>query len=587
MSRLAGSRCPTLLRVVPILALAAVLVAPAAASAQAPVTGSPAVDRALKRIPPNDLERDKGTGRARPVPSGQLPKPPDSPLAAANPGFAGFDALRAFDQFTADDGNTFSIEPPDQGLCVGAGEVIEPVNTVMATYDTNGNRLSGPVSLTPFFTGQHQVTFDPDGNPTSFGPFLSDPKCYFDPDQQRFYMTTLEIDTDPVTGDFAGHSSVLIAVSRTSTPSTDPAGWFFYKIDTTNDGTNGTPAHENCPCLGDQPLIGADRFGLYVTTNEFPLDLDNNAFNGAQVYAIDKAAAAAGTLRVQRIEGAPIPLEEGPAGSLQPATSPTPADWATANGGTEYLLSALDFDSTIDHRIATWALTNTSSLATATPDVQLNHVTLQSEVYAFPPDARQKPGPTPLRDLLNEQNEKGPKLKLEKLAGNDDRMNQVVFAGGHLFGGLNTAVHGKRVGIAWFVVDPSFPEGGELSATIARQGYVAVKHASVLYPSIAVNAAGQGVMTFTISGPDLFPSAAYAPFTAASGSGPVHIGGAGNEPIDGFVGYLFDIGVSRWGDYSAAVPAADGSLWIATEYVPGGRRDPVENWGTFVGRLVP
>jgi hypothetical protein len=586
MKRESGSRCALLLRVAPILAVVVALVAPTAAAAQAPPpTGSPAINRLLERIRPGDFERDdEGAAGARPVPNNQLPKPPDSALAAANPGFAGFNALSAFDQITADNGNTASLEPPDQGLCAGGGEVIEPINTIMATFDAAGHPTSGPTSLVPFFfPGQHEETRDADGNPTSFGPFLSDPKCYFDPDLQRFFVTLLEIDDDPVTGAFEDHSSVLLAVSRTSKPSTDRADWFFYAIDTTNDGTGGTPTHPDCPCLGDQPLIGADRFGFYITTNEFAIA--SSAFNGAQVYAIDKAAATAGALRFQTIDGAPIPLEEGPAATLQPATSPTAADWVAGNGGTEYLLSALDFDATIDNRIATWALTNTSSLQTATPAVKLSHVTIPSESYAQPPDAEQKNGPTPLRDMLNEQIKQGPGFKLLKIAGNDDRMNQVVFAGGHLYGAVNTALDGKRVGIAWFVVTPSLPEGGTLGATIARQGYVAVKHASVLFPSIAVNAAGRGVMTFSLTGKEFFPSAAYTPIDLGSGTGPVHIGGAGTEPIDS-IAYLFD-GVSRWGDYSAAVPDADGSLWIATEYVPGGPRDPAQNWGTFVGRFVP
>ena len=72
----------------------------------------------------------------------------------------------------------------------------------------------------------------------------------------------------------------------------------------------------------------------------------------------------AGTLKYQAIQGAPIPLAEGPAYSLQPATSPTAASWNTENNGTEYLLSALDFNATTDNRIAVWALTNTKSLDT-------------------------------------------------------------------------------------------------------------------------------------------------------------------------------------------------------------------------------
>jgi hypothetical protein len=575
-------------RVLPILIVAAALAVPAVAGAQVPSTGSPTVDRLLRHFRPADFDRDDEGGAAQPVPDNQLPRPADSALAAATPGFAGFNGLSAFDQVTADDGNQASLEPPDQGLCAGGGEVIEATNDVIATYDRGGTRRSGPTGFVPFFfPGRHEETFDADGNPVSFGPFVSDPKCYFDPDLQRYFVTMLEIDLDPATGDFLNHSTVQLAVSKTSTPSTDRADWLFYAIDTTNDGTNGTPTHPDCPCLGDQPLIGADRFGFYITTNEFPIDVDNPAFNGAQVYALDKAALTTGTLRMQLIDGAPIPVEEGPAASLQPATSPAAADWVPTNAGTEYLLSSLDFDGTVDNRVATWALTNTSSLQSPTPDVHLSHVTIQSEPYVFPPDAVQKKGPTPLRDLLNEQTKPGKPFKLLTIASNDDRMNQVVFTGGHLYGALNTQVDGRRVGLAWFVVTPSLPEGGTLGASIANQGYVAVKQASVLYPSIAVNAAGDGVMTFSLTGKNFFPSAAYTTIDMTSGTGPVHIGGAGTEPIDGLFGYVALGGVSRWGDYSAAVPDADGSLWIATEYVPGGPRDPSENWGTFVGHLVP
>ena len=73
----------------------------------------------------------------------------------------------------------------------------------------------------------------------------------------------------------------LIAVSKTS----DPRGaWFTYSIDSTDDGLNGTPSHAGCPCFGDQPLIGANDDGFYITTNEF-----GAGFNGAQIYAMSKA----------------------------------------------------------------------------------------------------------------------------------------------------------------------------------------------------------------------------------------------------------------------------------------------------------
>lgn len=72
-------------------------------------------------------------------------------LAKSNPGFTGWAGLNFVDQRTADGGNQFSLEPPDQALCVGNGRVLEAVNTVMAMYSTSGQTLTGNQALTPFF----------------------------------------------------------------------------------------------------------------------------------------------------------------------------------------------------------------------------------------------------------------------------------------------------------------------------------------------------------------------------------------------------------------------------------------------------
>ena len=307
-----------------------------------------------------DIPSSKSKSNAPRIVPGQA-----SSIAASNPGSSGFTGLTFQDQRTVDNGNQTSDTPPDQGLCVGSGRVIEPVNTVFSIYSTSGQPMGGPVSLTEFFTGQHEI--DRTVDPPTFGPFLSDPRCYYDPDAKRFVMTILQLPFDAEGNFFNGKSHMLIAVSKTSSPSTSTGDWHFLTIDGTDDGgvaDDGSgrtlPSHPGCPCFGDQPLLGADKYGIYITTNEF--SILGPEFNGAQIYAIDKQALLAGTLKYQAIHGAPIPLAEGPAYSLQPATSPTAASWNTDNNGTEYLLSALDFNATTDNRIAVWALTNTKSL---------------------------------------------------------------------------------------------------------------------------------------------------------------------------------------------------------------------------------
>ena len=510
-----------------------------------------------------------------------VPQPAGNAVVVDQPG-GGFMGITHRDQRRAGTGsyvNTqFSLEPPDQGLCVGNGFVVETVNDALRVFSTSGTPLTDTTPLNEFFKLKPAIQRGP---PAVFGDFVSDPRCYFDSATNRFFITALQIDLNATTGAFGPRSRVFIVVSQASDPT---KAFNIFSLDVTDDGKNGTPSHPNCPCFGDQPLIGADANGFYVSTNEFPLFV--NGFNGAQIYAISKKGLEAPSPSPMFVHidasQALVPFG-GLSFSIQPASSPA-GIFETARGGTEYLLSSLDFNGTLDDRIAVWALTNTASLDAAVPAVTLQDVVISSEVYGQPPNAQQQGGATLLGDSVHEP--------LELVASNDDRMNQTVFADGLLWSGVNTVVKTPngptRTGLAFFVVSPSL-SGGRLSATIANQGYVAVNQENVLFPSIGVNPAGEGVISFTLVGPDSFPSAAYAKVRASGAAAEVHISGPGAGPEDGFSGYeeFGGADVARWGDYSAAVADESGNIWLATEYIPSSKRTVLANWGTFVTRVAP
>jgi hypothetical protein len=521
-----------------------------------------------------------------------VPAPASDPVASAGgEAIASFEGLDHYDQRTANGGNQYSLEPPDQGLCTGNGSVIEAVNDVMSVYSATGTR-SPVVDLNTFFGLPDQLNRTTP--PGVAGDFLSDPKCYFDTDTQRFFLTILQEDPAP-----SVRTHTLIAVSKTSNPLGD---WWIYSLDTTDDGLNGTPSHPTCPCFGDQPLIGADRNGFYVTTNEF----SSTSFNGAQIYALSKSALESGTVpALVHIENPP--LAESVSYSVQPATSPTAASYNRLNGGTEYFLSSLDFTGTVDNRIAAWALTNTSSLASAHPNVHLQNMVMPSENYGQPVPADQKDGPHPFGEWgANYYYGGALNQPVNTLNTNDDRMNQVVYADGFLWGGVNTVVSQgstSKAGIAWFKVLPlALPFGKLMLAGIVRQGYVSVAGQNVLFPSIGVTPAGKAVMSMTLSGPSYYPSAAYSVFDG-SGFDAVKVASAGVGPADGYTGYdpFAPDGVERWGDYSAAVSAPDGTVWAATEYIAqscvvatyqadstcGGTRTLLANWSTRLTAVRP
>src|SRR5215216_5617539 len=50
----------------------------------------------------------------------------------------GFEGLNFYQQRYARGGNQFSVEPPDQALCVGNGFVLEAVNDVLNIFDSSG-----------------------------------------------------------------------------------------------------------------------------------------------------------------------------------------------------------------------------------------------------------------------------------------------------------------------------------------------------------------------------------------------------------------------------------------------------------------
>ncbi len=528
------------------------------------------------------------------VPAAGVPRTSPTPIAATTPGLVvGFDGLTHRQQRLSGTGiyrNTqFSLEPPDQALCVGNGFVLEVVNDALRVYSTSGTALTAATSVNQFFNLAPQIVRS---TPRVFGEFAFDPKCYFDSDTNRFFVVLAELDVVPSTGDFTGKTHELLAVSKTG----DPAGsWNLFSMDVTDDGTNGTPNHPNCPCFGDQPLIGADANGFYISTNEFSVKPFGAFFNGAQIYAMSKTQLAAGVASagVQFNTGLiPSPDTGGVWFSIQPATTPPGGTFATS---TEFFLSALDFFATTDNRIAVWALTGTNTLG-STPSLSLSHAVIGSEVYGQPPDAQQKDGSRPLGTIVIPASG-GKTEKLELLAGNDDRMNQVVYADGKLWAAVNTVVKTgptdvgpTTIGIAWFIVAPTVGSSGRVGGSIVKQGYVAPQDASVLFPSIGVNSAGKGIMVFTLTGEDFFPSAAYTTIDAVRGTGDIHIAGAGALPDDGFTGYHFfgsPDRTARWGDYSAAVADSTGRVWIATEYIPDLPRSLLANWGTFIAGVTP
>jgi hypothetical protein len=575
-----------------------------------------------------DRSQSSGTNHGVSVNSGKKAK--------SNPELkSSFAGLNHRDQRLANRGNQFSLEPPDQGLCVGNGYVMETVNDVLRVFDTAGNPLTGVIDQNTFYGYPAAIV-----RPSTFGQFITDPSCYFDQQTQRWFHVVLTLDRVGTTSALSGKNHLDLAVSKTSSPLGE---WTIYRLPVQDDGTDGTPDH-NCPlrndgtghgpCLGDYPHIGADANGFYITTNEYAFFPDN-IFMSAQIYAFSKSALASGAPNVAVTQFDTVGADNGnPGFTIWPAISPS-NQYALDQGGTEYFLSsnaaeeANGTGSSSD--LLVWALTNTASLGTSNPALTLSHTTLTVNQYGIPPKSNQKAGDFPLGQCINDttiissawngpgcwrafflpRDQPAHNEVESHLDSNDTRMQQVVYANGKLWGALDTALTlsgTNKAGIAWYIVSPLVASVG-VSASVTQQGYLGLTNNNVTYPAIGVTSSGRGVMAFTLVGADHYPSAAYASIDAVAGVGDIHIAKEGLGPSDGFTSYKAFVGNpprTRWGDYGAAAMDGD-SVWIASEYIGqtctlaqfvtnttssplfscGRTRTSLGNWGTRISKLTP
>ena len=495
------------------------------------------------------------------------------------------------DQRLANNGNQFSVEPPDQALCVGNGFVVEATNSVLRVFDTNGLPLAGVQDLNTF------LQYPPAINRTTgeIGPQVIDPVCLYDPDFQRFVVATTTLGSLP-DGSFTGKNTIDVAVSNTG----DPTGvWTVYRVPAQNDGTDGTPNH-GCtidgtvpgPCFQDYPHIGADANGVYISTNEY--DLFGPNYTAAQIFVFSKQELAAhgASIRMTLVEN--LGVVGTPGFTVWPAISPV-GEYSTESQGTEYFLSTIAGDGSetgnptgTARKLGVWALSNTMSLNSATPALAIQSRLINSQTYVFPPTSDQNPGPFPLGECINDTTAPTPfgpgcwnLLFVEEPAHDevisrpdslDSRMQQTWYVNGELWGSSGTAVrvNGEmKAGIAWFKVEPKIDGHGTLSAKVKKQGYLALADNNLTMPAIAMTPDGDGAIAFTVVGEDNFPTAGYVRIDDRGRVGPLHIAAAGQGVDDGFTSYKAFVGDpprTRWGDYGAAVTDGD-DIWLASEYI--------------------
>jgi len=330
-----------------------------------------------------------------------------------------------------------------------------------------------------------------------------------------------------------------------------------------------------------------------------------------------------------------------------PAQSPGPSSYDNSYGGTGYMVGSLDFLGAGDNRLAVfyWAGLSdlTSSGCSTCSGITFGHQLFTNlEAYrdegaACPASGggfcglgEQEAGTVPLGDhcALFVYGVTNLTCSESGIASNGDGVTQVSYAQHQIWTSVSTLITQQytvpapsetpastpsetHLGAAYWVVNAT-PFDSSATFTLTGQGYVSAMHEDLEFPAIAAGASGfKAIMTFTLNGPDYFPSTAFGEFTATSnGLSPttIHIADQGLAPQDGFTEYQgypspsdFPATRPRWGDYSWAIydPTLN-EVFFATNYIQsaacsnfvsnptcGGTRDPTANWGTSVNYITP
>ena len=589
-------------------------------------TGGSAVESELLRTHAIEGQEPEGGEAVR---MGEVAAPQGPGDASVTDGgfglVASWQGSNHFDSRFSGNGNQFSGEPPDQGLCASNTDVFEIVNSVIQVYTPAGAAQlegdpaipgTGPVGITlaQFFGNPPEFT-RPAG---PFGPEVFDVSCQYDSSVQRWFVTAEYLDLDATTGAFTGTGGFYVAASTSADPMDT---WNVWDVRTMNNGEEGTPDH-HCTsgyCYGDYPQLGLDANGLYVSTNEF--DFFTGEFRGAQLYAFSKADLVAGEAAptMTSFENVFSEAVSFVAYTLQPVNS-LPADYVSQHDGTMYFGMSqsplVDGNATA---VSLWRLTDTASLNTASPALVLAETSVPTGEYTTGVHGLQMAGPTPLLHCANLRpcigssypHQDGP-LPVDagsgKVYGAWLRHGVVYLTtataldgpGGAEFYRRNVKWRaiGLHTGVAWVALRPHVT-----SAVVDRvnQGVVDVPGENLTYPSIAMNAQGEGAIGVTLVGPDFYPSAAYIPFTTAGPTSNVEVAGLGVGPNDGFTGTGEGDFRTHWGDYGAAAVAPNGTVWLANEYIArrcsysaflvdatcGATRTFYANWSTRISAYNP
>jgi hypothetical protein len=471
--------------------------------------------------------------------SGQAPA--SNPVSSPSPnhGAPGFDGMADSPTICPYFGG---CQPPDMALGVSPTYVFQGVNTSWALYTRSGSIVAGPINSQNFFGVPNPTRSGCDPG----GPFLSDPRAFYDPNDGLFWAATLQIEDALGIGTKCTFQSAIWVANFNPTTGVIHS----YRFDTS---------------LGQGFANDYTQFGFNARTVAISMNLFNaagTAFFGAEAQFLNKQAMENGA------PVTPVAFYGFTAGGVllddfQPVETETPS---ASDPGVLYLVSSFNSPDASGNDCITVAChgfvvgaydASTSSFTQTIVDAP----TLQ---YISPPNADQ-PGCNQCIETIDNRITGTPVYSIT------GKIGLISFAHGT---GVNNGTQ-EVSGVQWGQIQPTLSGSSLVGAALYQGGDLAFAgDQAASFGAVMTDAKGNLTMVLDSMGHALNPSIMVA---TRAFHDPLGTLGTPTMLKQG----LTATGDSRWGDFEAT--SYDGfstnHVWVASQY-SGSNTD----WSTFIAQ---
>lgn len=431
-------------------------------------------------------------------------------------------------------------EPPDQALGVSYSWVVQAVNTSVAVYSLSGALQPGwPKNAQNFFGVPNPGSCDPRG------PFLSDPRAFYDQNDNQLWVAMLQVEGAPVGNGCPFQSTYWIAVTQNGNPN---GTWNVYHFDMSLGSG----------FWADYTQFGFDQQAIYFSGNMF--NQAGTAYEYAEYFGarkhtmeIGQPVTAFGFINPS-IGGVSVDTVQPVLGEALQVGGPLAGQFIASeniNFGGGQCSSGCSGLIIITMSNPGFSNTTASAIFVATSS------------YSLPPGS-DEPGCTGCIESLD-----------TRISGTP------TWQRGMITFGLETAVNnGSQVvpGIFWGQVVVSMNDSGAVTGgSVFQSGYYAYGgDGSASFGALGTDSDGDLYMVFEYMSHTANPSVAYTARRVTWTPGTFHDGGF--YLAQGTAPYTFG---SRWGDFEAFSPS--GVPFTNTVWFSGQFSNASGNWSTQIG----